>query len=361
LFRPQAAAPAGTGSTPSARVSPARSSGTAAISSVHASDSASGASAAPIATGSSTGERVANTANTITPTRTISGRATAVAISAGLRPLASSALSSGSEGAESCWSAVSDIAVWTSRNTVAARWEDRTGRSVRAARGGRAHGTGTRRCAAVPAGPGRKGDRAMQSQHSPQTVGQAGEFAVIAAAVAATDGGPDPRVVVDTGDDAAVLRAGDGTVTVCTDMLVEGRHFRLDWSAPADVGHKAIAQNAADIAAMGAVPTGLTVALACPAETDVRVAGEIQRGRAAASPPARRHHALALHPAGIAAMGAVPTGFPVALACPAATDVRAAVEIQRGLAAGAAAAGARVVGGDLVQAGQIVVSVTALG
>jgi len=149
----------------------------------------------------------------------------------------------------------------------------------------------------------------MQSQHSPQTVGQAGEFAVIAAAVAATDGGPDPRVVVDTGDDAAVLRAGDGTVTVCTDMLVEGRHFRLDWSAPADVGHKAIAQNAADIAAMGAVPTGFTVALACPAETDVRVA----------------------------------------------------VEIQRGLAAGAAAAGARVVGGDLVQAGQIVVSVTALG
>src|SRR5699024_432627 len=209
----------------------------------------------------------------------------------------------------SCWSAVSDIAVWTSRNTVAARWEDRTGRSVRAARGGRAHGTGTRRCAAVPAGPGSKGDRAMQSQHSPQTVGQAGEFAVIAAAVAATDGGPDPRVVVDTGDDAAVLRAGDGTVTVCTDMLVEGRHFRLDWSAPADVGHKAIAQNAADIAAMGAVPTGFTVALACPAETDVRVA----------------------------------------------------VEIQRGLAAGAAAAGARVVGGDLVQAGQIVVSVTALG
>src|SRR5699024_11707935 len=127
-------------------------------------------------------------------------------------------------------------------------------------------------------GKGEEGDRAMGSQHSRPTVREAGEFAVIAAAVAAADrGGAGSGVIVDTGDDAAVLRAGDGTVTVCTDMLVEGRHFRLDWSTPTDVGHKAIAQNAADIAAMGAVPTGFTVALACPAETDVRVAVEIQR------------------------------------------------------------------------------------
>src|SRR5690625_5812877 len=61
------------------------------------------------------------------------------------------------------------------------------------------------------------------------------------------------------GDDAAVVRAGDGRIVVCTDMLVAGRHFRLDWSSPHDVGRKAIAVNAADLAAMGAAPTAFVV------------------------------------------------------------------------------------------------------
>jgi thiamine-monophosphate kinase len=56
-------------------------------------------------------------------------------------------------------------------------------------------------------------------------------------------------------------------VVACTDVLVEGRHFRRDWSSAEDVGHKAAAANLADIAAMGAVPTALLVALACPAGT----------------------------------------------------------------------------------------------
>ena len=46
---------------------------------------------------------------------------------------------------------------------------------------------------------------------------------------------------------------------VSTDMLVQDRHFRLDWSTPHDVGRKAIAQNAADIEAMGARPTAFVV------------------------------------------------------------------------------------------------------
>ena len=49
-----------------------------------------------------------------------------------------------------------------------------------------------------------------------------------------------------------------------TDMLVEGRHFRLDWSTPHDVGRKAIAQNAADIEAMGARPTAFVVGVRRP-------------------------------------------------------------------------------------------------
>lgn len=66
------------------------------------------------------------------------------------------------------------------------------------------------------------------------------------------------------GDDAAVVSAPDGRVVATTDLLVDGRHFRRDWSTPYDVGRKAAAQNMADVAAMGAVTTALLVGLATP-------------------------------------------------------------------------------------------------
>ncbi len=68
------------------------------------------------------------------------------------------------------------------------------------------------------------------------------------------------------GDDAAIVATPDGRVVASTDVLVEGRHFRRDWSTPYDIGRKAAAQNLADIAAMGAVPTALLVGLAAPPE-----------------------------------------------------------------------------------------------
>lgn len=72
--------------------------------------------------------------------------------------------------------------------------------------------------------------------------------------------------VVGPGDDAAVVAAADGRVVATTDLLVDGRHFRRDWSTPYDVGRKAAAQNLADVAAMGALPTALLVGLAAPAD-----------------------------------------------------------------------------------------------
>ena len=78
-------------------------------------------------------------------------------------------------------------------------------------------------------------------------------------------GGPD--VLVGPGDDAAVLRTAGRTV-VTTDTMVRGRDWRDDWSSPHDVGAKLVAQNLADVAAMGAVPTGIVVTLvADPATT----------------------------------------------------------------------------------------------
>ena len=89
----------------------------------------------------------------------------------------------------------------------------------------------------------------MADREQPTLAGL-GEFAVIDELVA---GRTQPGIVeVGPGDDAAVVIAPDGRTVVSTDMLVEGRHFRLDWSTPHDVGRKAIAQNAADVEAMGA-------------------------------------------------------------------------------------------------------------
>ena len=86
---------------------------------------------------------------------------------------------------------------------------------------------------------------------------------------------------VGPGDDAAVLRAPDGRVVATTDTLVHGPDFRLAWSSGADLGWKAAAVNLADVAAMGARPTGLLVALAMPADTRLSFVREVAEGLAA--------------------------------------------------------------------------------
>ncbi|MFI9557648.1 AIR synthase related protein [Nonomuraea endophytica] len=87
-----------------------------------------------------------------------------------------------------------------------------------------------------------------------------------------------PGVLLGPGDDAAVVTAPDGRVVVSTDLLVEGRHFRRDWSSGYDVGRKAAAQNLADIAAMGATPTSMVVALGMPADLPLSWIDELTLG-----------------------------------------------------------------------------------
>ncbi len=96
------------------------------------------------------------------------------------------------------------------------------------------------------------------------TVADLGEFGLIAAIAARLP--PAAAGVIGIGDDAAVLAAPAGRPVATMDLLVEGRHFRRDWSAPADVGGKAAARNLADVAAMGAVPVALLVGLAAPGD-----------------------------------------------------------------------------------------------
>lgn len=108
------------------------------------------------------------------------------------------------------------------------------------------------------------------------TLGALGESAVLARifprlpAAAAQLLGP--------GDDAAVVAAPDGRFVVTTDLMVHGPDFRLAWSLPHDLGWKAAASNLADVAAMGAVPTALVVAIAAPAHSPVSLLEGIADG-----------------------------------------------------------------------------------
>src|SRR3954470_23003588 len=111
------------------------------------------------------------------------------------------------------------------------------------------------------------------------TVARTGEFGLIARVTARLEQGAS--CLLGPGDDAAVVAAPDGRVVASTDVLVEGRHFRRDWSSPRDVGHRAAAANLADIAAMGAVPTALLVALCAPADLEVAWAEGLADGLSA--------------------------------------------------------------------------------
>ncbi len=103
-----------------------------------------------------------------------------------------------------------------------------------------------------------------------------GEFGLIAAVTSRLRGGP--ACLLGPGDDAAIVAAPDCRVVASTDVLVEGRHFRRDWSAAKDVGHRAAAANLADIAAMGAVPTALLVGFCAPPDLELRWAEELTDG-----------------------------------------------------------------------------------
>jgi len=139
------------------------------------------------------------------------------------------------------------------------------------------------------------------------TLADVGEFGLIAELVSHFPQGE--QVLVGPGDDAALLRIKQGHVVVSTDLLVEGRHFRRDWCEASDVGHRAAAQNLADVAAMGGTAHSLTIGLAAPAELPARWA----------------------------------------------------LEFAQGFAEECGLVGASVVGGDLTRASEVVVSVTVIG
>lgn len=150
-----------------------------------------------------------------------------------------------------------------------------------------------------------------QSTLAGQSIAALGEHGLVTAVTALLAAEPDrdDGVLVGPGDDAAVVRVDGGEVLVSTDVAVEGRHFRRDWSSGTDVGHRVAAANLADIAAMGGRARALVVALSAPADLPAQWA----------------------------------------------------LDLTRGLVDEAAEVGARIVGGDVSAADQVQVAVTVLG
>ncbi len=105
------------------------------------------------------------------------------------------------------------------------------------------------------------------SAYSGRSLAEVGEFGLIEAFTAGLRQGPG--VLLGPGDDAALVAAADGRVVISTDTLVQDRHFRLDAISALDLGRKAAAVTIADVAAMGARPTGLVLSCCLPADTDV--------------------------------------------------------------------------------------------
>jgi thiamine-monophosphate kinase len=101
------------------------------------------------------------------------------------------------------------------------------------------------------------------------SVGALGEHALIARIRARVPPAP-PDVLVGIGDDAAVMAADrNRAVVLTTDALVEGVHFDRAFVTPFDIGHKALAVNLSDLAAMGAEPRVALLSLALPSSFPV--------------------------------------------------------------------------------------------
>ncbi|MFM1779388.1 MAG: thiamine-phosphate kinase [Actinomycetota bacterium] len=88
---------------------------------------------------------------------------------------------------------------------------------------------------------------------------------------------PGEFALVGSGDDAAVVRA-DGSFVVTTDTMVENHDFKTEWSSGFDLGWKAAATNLSDVAAMGARPTALVVAVVATKTTTVAWLEDFARG-----------------------------------------------------------------------------------
>jgi len=99
-----------------------------------------------------------------------------------------------------------------------------------------------------------------------ETLKQLGEFGLIEKIAGLFEPGSE-KEFSGIGDDCAVLRSDSGRSTlITTDMLLQGRHFRREWSSAGDLGYKSLAVNLSDISAMGGTPRYALLSIGLPAD-----------------------------------------------------------------------------------------------
>lgn len=103
------------------------------------------------------------------------------------------------------------------------------------------------------------------------------EFALIRG-IQGVLGKPSSRVIVGIGDDAAVAMPPKGKMVATVDTMVEGVHFDLTYTTAFELGHKALAVNLSDLAAMGATPLYALVSVGLPQSTTEHFVEELYRG-----------------------------------------------------------------------------------
>lgn len=107
----------------------------------------------------------------------------------------------------------------------------------------------------------------------------AGEFALIDRLKGMLPAISNPDIVIGIGDDAAVIRiTADRFLVATCDVQIEGTHFRREWITPKQIGHRAMAVNLSDIAAMGGSPEFALVSLALPVGTTDAFVDELYTG-----------------------------------------------------------------------------------
>lgn len=88
-----------------------------------------------------------------------------------------------------------------------------------------------------------------------------------------------PELVLGPGDDAVVLRPGEGeSIVLSVDLSIEGIHFRREWLTWEAIGYRATAAALSDLAAMAARPLGVLVSVALPVELDTAVYVQLASG-----------------------------------------------------------------------------------
>ncbi|MDT8317596.1 MAG: thiamine-phosphate kinase [bacterium] len=114
-------------------------------------------------------------------------------------------------------------------------------------------------------------------------LGDLGEFGLIDRIAGFFDR-DNSDIVIGIGDDAAAIRKGEGIISLVTsDMLLEDIHFDLRYTAPNQLGEKALAVNISDIAAMGGTPRFFLLSIALPKDTEVDFVENFSKGAALAA------------------------------------------------------------------------------